>query len=591
MKLDNKIATALLNLAKKNNVIVFILFVFLALCYGYYSSIDMGIPPDEFAHMGYIYDVVKNGFPNYSAGFIYETDKYNYLPHPALYYFITGNIAKLYHLFDVYSTRPLRIINILTSMGTLLVIYAALNKMGIRKSSIFLALIILLCIPMFILLSASINNDTLMIFGCALVTYSLVLYYYHATTRKVIGYLLLGCVITALSKATGALSMVCMISVFIIIQNVKLKKFIFNLKILDFFLIIFSISCVAIYFLIVYKHFGKLFPAPQGDPSDWFLVMKPNMPRMNIYENIAAFAYSNVFSLTSPYGYKHFNDLPLRVSLLKLCMASLPIFTITSCLILRREKSLQWQIPFIFLISFSLFTLFYFLTVRGMHLKTGYTGAMQARYFFGFLPAAIIIYALAIDQLKIRVLEFLIAIIFITTLALSFYPAYISLFPSYYGQDTADTPYIELTSSENFEQNFISEYNTLSKVDLFLGTYRRVNTSDITLQIIDNKNKTVASKKINAATIEDNSWVSFIFNGEKLNIGDIYKLRLTSTNSSQGNAITWATYLSNTRDPHYYGTPYGPPIILGDRYNNGIALSNGKKMDFVFVFKIYKKSH
>jgi len=589
MKLDNKIAAALLNLAKKNNVIVFILFVFLALCYGYYSSIDMGIPPDEFAHMGYIYDVVKNGFPNYSAGFIYETDKYNYLPHPALYYFITGNIAKLYHLFDVYSTRPLRIINILTSMGTLLVIYAALNKMGIRKSSIFLALIILLCIPMFILLSASINNDTLMIFGCALVTYSLVLYYYHATTRKVIGYLLLGCVITALSKATGALSMVCMISVFIIIQNVKLKKFIFNLKILDFFLIIFSISCVAIYFLIVYKHFGKLFPAPQGDPSDWFLVMNPNYPRYTLYEHLIAFYQSNMTTLLSPYGHGYIEDLQIRRILLGITLATSPILIIASLYKESYKCSPKWKLLTIFISSFIIFAIFYFHTVRSMNLRTGYTGAMQARYFFGFLPALVIVYAILIEKITINTLRTPLIIFLISLLAFSFYPSYSSLRQEFYGQSLSNTTSGELTKDREFRQNFVAKYNKINKVQLLFGTYQNKNnsTGEVSLKIVDSQNHTLTQKDIKLSDITDNTWVSFDFVTTPLTVGQTYRLVLTSSNIAPGNAVTWWALKPQIINPQFVGTHYGPhedPIQL---YQDGQAYIDGQPVQKSFSFKIY----
>ncbi|MFU2316328.1 hypothetical protein [Rahnella sp. PCH160] len=582
-----------MKILNENKYFAGIIVFYFILCVGYYLGSDLGLFPDENPHLGYVLDVAKYGFPDYATGMIYDAHKLNSLEHPALYYMLVGGVKKIALTFNLDLYKSLRFVNIFISTLTIATIYLSLKEFGVKKIQIALSLLILLSIPMFILLSASINNDPLNFLGCALIFLGLAKYYNNAQLDKVVLYFILGGIIVSLTKATGALSVICIIFTFVIIENNRLKIKLPEISFKYMALIALSLILIITYYLFTFIKFGKMFPAPQGDPSDWYKLANPNAHRFTVSEQLIAFYQSNLLTLITPYGHKTFYDLEIRENLLKLLFFLFSFITVLFTLknIKNRSNSNEARFNFVCVFSFLIFMFFYFITIHKMNLKTGYPGAMQARYFFGFLPAFIIISALNYQKIRIKILKAtLIFLIFLTSM-LSIYPAYqpiasVLLSPSY-GQIWSDTVVGELTKDRAFEQTFTSQYNNLGKVDLYMATYSRINSGVVILEVEDGFGRIRGSSTLNLADIRDNSWTTFDFGNIPLIKGEKYKFRLTSQSSTSGNAITWYACSGKYQFPMFAGTPFGPSEKISDRYTGGQSYIDGKKVDTIFTFKIY----
>lgn len=566
----------------------FIFTLLFLLCIGYNISTRLGLFPDETQHLGFVIDVIKSGFPDYVNGYGFESNKLNYLEHPALYYLLTGYISKVTLFLGDVSYKSFRLVNYFISALTILYIYKSLLVMKVKKISIFFSFFPLLSIPMFIMLSASYNNDPLMIFGCTLVFYSFVLFYENdKNLTYFIRYFLLGCVITALTKATGALTIICVISVFIILQNKKVIQTLRSLKLFDWFCITIASLTVIIYYSFTYYKFGHFFPSAQENPSIWYKLTVPNAPRMGLLEHLVAFYYSNLYTLLDPYGHQKFYDIVIREKFEAFVLVLMPFFWIFSFIKLKSEKNKFVQLFLIFFFGYVIFMIFYFCEIHALNHATGYPGAMQSRYFYGFIPFFIVFFAYAIDCLTNRLIKTLIYSVLTITLILSFYPSYAAFFKAYYGQDTYSTSYGELIKGRVFEQTFTAQSNVLKRIDIFIGTYQRHNSGTLQMDLYSD-NKYLANSKVHINSISDNSWVPFKFDNINLETGKTYALKVKADSSEPGNAVTWWALGEFKEHPEFLGTPYGPQDLKGNRYLEGLSFVDGDKIKGTFTIRIYK---
>lgn len=569
--------------------LIFALTTLLLLCVGYNYSTPLGIFPDEGAHLGFVMDVVRQGLPDYSHGLIWNSLKLNYLEHPALYYVFTGEFAKLFLHYHDFSLKFLRFTNYFFSALTIYFCWLALLKLKISKNACLFAFIPLLSIPMFIMLSSSVNNDPLMILGCTLAFYAFVTFYNDPSQlSKFILLLLAGCVITALTKATGALNIICVIFSFIIFDFKKVKYILKNLSGRLWFSIFIALAIVAVYYLSIWYRFGHFYPSPQENPAFWYQKTVPDAPRMGIMQHLIAFYHFNMYTLLDPYGHQNFVDTIWREKLEFTVIAALPLCWVISLFSLYKRNRNVFRLMVVYTIAFILFMFFYFIKIRSLHLETGYPGAMQSRYFYGFLPFFIMVYALSFDRIKNLFIKISGGLLLIATMLFSFYPSWAPQFSPWYGQETFNMTYGELTPDRLFEQTFVARSKEVNTIALKIGTYQRKNVGSLSLSLYDSASKLIASNVVDAASIADNSWVQFHFKNIALQPGAGYILRLTSSNTQPGRTVTWWALGAFKEYEQYAGTAEGPGETNGNRYTNGINAVDGKPMKGVFTFRIYR---
>jgi len=103
-----------------------------------------------------------------------------------------------------------------------------------------------------------------------------------------------------------------------------------------------------------------------------------------------------------------------------------------------------------------------------------------------------------------------------------------------------------ITSSTPLEQTFVPESNGLSRVEIYLATYGRVNRSNITMEIIADDGSCIFTKNVPAETIPDNSYYSLEFKPINNSKGHTYTIKILSDTNDPENAITaWASYNDN----------------------------------------------
>ena len=110
-------------------------------------------------------------------------------------------------------------------------------------------------------------------------------------------------------------------------------------------------------------------------------------------------------------------------------------------------------------------------------------------------------------------------------------------------------------------QSFVAPRNGLNRIDLFLLTYGRKNSGEVTLRLLalpDQVNNPLEGTELyrttfNAATVSDQTWRTFLFPPLANSAGQTYAISLQSPNSTDGNAITVGGI---ERNPYRAGTAY-----------------------------------
>jgi len=576
-------------------IIFFLSFFYLLLGLGYLFSYNPGFFPDEFAHMGYVVDVIKDNFPDYNEGLVFSSNKLNYLNHPPLYYLVVGELTKLLHLQDMFANVG-RFIN----MGISVIIIGLTCWILYRTTKSLLASFLgssfLLVIPMFVLLGSAVNNDQINVLGCTLVIYGVLgLMENDKDKQPLTSYVICICtggIIAALSKATGSLAIVCMLVCVAVFNYSRLLQLIKGLSIKQLAIVIASVAVVITYYCSVHTIYGGFYPAPQGTPALWFFIEHPDTKRMAFADFVSYFLNSNLFSLTKPYGYVYMPDSEVRVVVVKtiLLMLSLMAGYLSVQKIVKNDPCSR--MIFSLIVAFFIFFIIYFFTIRDLHLKTGYTGAMQARYFFGFLPVCCLVIAKVISQRSNEIIKSLIAAVMVAGLSTATYPAGVKLldlqtWPSMtiIEQPVFNTGYGYLTQGRTFEQSIMAETDTLRGVELMLATFARKNHGPLTLELLDKSGKVIAVQVVSMETLKDNAYAWFDFKQVKVIKNQQYALRLKCDECTPDNAITWSAVKKEFVAPVFLFNEFGPST--DNKYTKGEAYADGARVGGAYSFRLY----
>lgn len=107
-----------------------------------------------------------------------------------------------------------------------------------------------------------------------------------------------------------------------------------------------------------------------------------------------------------------------------------------------------------------------------------------------------------------------------------------------YTPDTPPLPLGEISGQQIIRQEFIAGKNSLSRIDIFFGDYRRKNTKDVFFSLYDNENNLLYKEIFNASIVKD-------LGNKQFNVGWIHNSKdkrfyfeILSPESIDGNAIT-----------------------------------------------------
>lgn len=576
-------------------IVITLCLFYLMLGIGYSQSYNPGFFPDEFAHMGYIVDVLKNNFPDYREGLIFSSNKLNYLNHPALYYVIVGELAKLLDLQDAFANVG-RYLNMLISVIIIALTCRMLYQTTKSSLATFLGGAFLLVIPMFVLLGSAVSNDQINTLGCTLVIYGLLgLMEIDKEKKPLTSWILCICaggIIASLTKATGSLAIVCMLVSVAIFNFSRVIQLVKNLSVKQWLIIVASVAIVVVYFINVHKIYGGFYPAPQGTPATWFFVENPDAKRLAFSDFVGNFLNGNLVTLTIPYGHIYIADSESRIVVVKAILIVLTVMAGYVSIKKSSKKESYFVITSSLIVAFFIFFIIYLFTIRDMHLKTGYTGAMQARYFFGFLPVCSLVIAKVIAYLRSKIIKSVVAVLMVTGLITATYPATVKFLDLRMWQSVTiveqplfNTSYGYLTNGRRFEQSIMAETNSLRGVELMLATFARQNHGPLTLALLDNSGKVIASQVVKMETLKDNAYAWFDLDGVKITHNQQYVLRLTCDECTPDNAVSWWAIKQEFEAPIFLLNRFGPGA--GDKYPKGTAYVDGVKVGGAYSFRLY----
>lgn len=340
--------------------------------------------PDELAHLGYVSDVARQGFPDYAQGVVIGSGASNYLQHPPLYYLLTG--AEFSALGGDVLERLvfIRAANWFFLLGFVICILASCRELGLGGQEAAFALLLVVSTPMIPALGGAVSNDPLNFLGCSLFFWGLLRWHFYRSRGWDL--MLTGAVVAALTKATGAAVVICLACGYGIVFSREVIFRLRQLSSLDWLKLAAAAGVVLLYFLPVYIAYGEFLPRPGQGPARRFADRNPLAPRRDLIEMVRYFVAGNLDSLRKIYGHVRFYDLPFRgylfgsALLAAVCCVGIGRYKIGSDD--RRTAKLLSS----FIIGASFFLTVYFVSTYQRHLATGYPGGVQARYGFGLLP-------------------------------------------------------------------------------------------------------------------------------------------------------------------------------------------------------------
>ena len=186
--------------------------VFFTTC-AYIRNVPLGQPPDEWAQLSYIADVVSGGppIPDYADSVLLNSGQQNYLTHPPLYYSVLGLTGELLFWEPLRDYQSYRYASaLMVAAGVFLWILIAL-RMGFASIQAAGLGVAILAIPMFPYLAGSVNNDNLCYLGVAIFFYGFV----SLRSRVKVGAYVcaLGLSVVLLTKATGAVFLLAFVGI------------------------------------------------------------------------------------------------------------------------------------------------------------------------------------------------------------------------------------------------------------------------------------------------------------------------------------------------------------------------------------------
>lgn len=128
----------------------------------------------------------------------------------------------------------------------------------------------------------------------------------------------------------------------------------------------------------------------------------------------------------------------------------------------------------------------------------------------------------------------------------------------------------EIFGSKEITQEIICDRNGLSKIELFLGTYRRKNECKLVVHIETAEGAVLRSSFLDSTYVRDNDWNEFFFEAIPDSKNQKYRIKVFSPDGLQGNAVT-AYYVNHV-------------------FSFGSMYQNNRKVGGCLSFRLFYKS-
>ncbi|QPC87986.1 hypothetical protein GA830_15425 [Mesorhizobium sp. NBSH29] len=316
----------------------------------------------------------------------------NRLNHPPLYYELAGGIALLWD-----NPLVVRMLNVFITGLSMLVTYRAAINVGLKTIPAGFALAVLASFPMFMLTGGAISNDPLSFLSVALFAWGVLRW--HLDLSHAIHLMALGGSIAALTKATAA-AQVIFLSISYLLVNWRTSYARFRTVTgWEWLVTGLALALVIAWFGYAYFWLGGFYPRSGPGPESGYANAHPDAVRWSVSEHLEKFWNSNRVTTERLYGHgKFFNDRA-RVQNFQALVGICAALIVASTIWPKNRKQWAFVVPQV--LAFLAFLVLFFTQIREMHLVYGYPGAMQARYWFGFVPVLAVIAAMGLQRLPI----------------------------------------------------------------------------------------------------------------------------------------------------------------------------------------------
>ena len=396
---------------RRRTIFLVVAAVLLSLCIPLALTIKLGAFPDELAHLGYVLDVSHFGFPDYRHGTRFDSTLANYLNHPPLYYLLAGLEATGLDLRTSGGQFAIRMVNTFVSLVTLWLVFRILVELEIRAAGVAFGLLFWVSIPMLPALGSSVNNDPLSFLGAALFIWGLVRW--HLDRPWSIDLMVLGAGVAALTKATAALGVLVLALSYAAVNVRDIASRIPRLRRSDWLKIGLLLGIVAAFYGAMIVLYGEPFPRPGNGPEENFALLYPDAVRRTVIQQLAEFYRQNADTLLRTYGHEPFADAWYRSEVLGWLVVCGSVLAALALIVRPHEPTGRIRrLMASFWLAVGLYLVVYFAITYRMHLKTGYPGAIQARYVFPLLPLLIAASCVGYSHLRrIRPLQVLLVLL------------------------------------------------------------------------------------------------------------------------------------------------------------------------------------
>ena len=371
---------------------VFFAFVLFKLSY-YHSHIKTGHPPDELAHLAYIDFVAKNKsfIPKFENMFMVHNKKEgNYLSHPPLYYQLLAYFYSPSSNFKENIMYLRSISSLIYIFSILLIFYIGLNmKNSILGDFVFLTLVT--SIPMHAYIGASLSNDILALLSASLFAIALRNILDQNFKPNTIILLFLGIFLAFFSKLTVFLLVIFALFYFILSEFLIKKQKIIITKKQWFFI---GASAIVVLIPIIYyqsfiylKYHGirpsfKLTHTKEFYQSHFYVPpeVRQHLTAYQWYLRMKQILKEGWFGIQSHHSLMKYN-LKSYLGLFVLHIFALIAFFSPQK---KYKKNIYYLLGKYTLLSILSVLFVHYIFTYNNHLKNGYMGGLQARYYLPF---------------------------------------------------------------------------------------------------------------------------------------------------------------------------------------------------------------
>lgn len=100
----------------------------------------------------------------------------------------------------------------------------------------------------------------------------------------------------------------------------------------------------------------------------------------------------------------------------------------------------------------------------------------------------------------------------------------------------------ELTSGRHLRQELTARHDGLRRIDVLAATYGRLNTGTLSLRVVDDAQRVVVERRVDARAVGDIDWIRLEFAPQIPSAGRRYVVEIDAADAPSGQAITlWST--------------------------------------------------